>query len=68
MNRGVIMARILLEAVSYRDDGKFIENETDEELSQEEVIEVIQSMWDDLPADYYSWHLRPIDKRKIRDD
>ncbi len=54
------MTKILLEAVSYREDGKFIENETDMELSAEEVVKVIQEMWDDMPADYYSWHLEKV--------
>ena len=52
--------KIILEAVSYRDDGKFVEIESDTELSEEEVIKVIQEIWDDMPADYYSWHLEKV--------
>lgn len=54
--------KILLEAVSYRPDGKFIENETDTELSAEEVIKIIKDGWDDMPADYYSWKLKEVKK------
>ena len=45
---------------SYRDDGKFIENETGEELTIEEAIKVVQECWRDMPMDYYSWDLEKI--------
>ena len=54
--------KILFEAVSYRPDGKFIENETDAELSAKEVTKVIKDVWDDMPADYYSWKLKEVRK------
>ena len=50
----------LIRLVSYRDDGKFVENETDEELSLEQAIEVVQECWRDMPMDYYSWDLEKI--------
>ena len=45
---------------SYRDDGKFVENETDKELTVEEAIKVVQECWRDMPMDYYSWDLEKI--------
>lgn len=45
---------------SYRDDGKFVENETDKELTIEEAIKVVQECWRDMPMDYYSWDLEKI--------
>lgn len=45
---------------SYRDDGKFVENETDEELTIEEAIKVVQECWRDMPMAYYSWDLEKI--------
>lgn len=45
---------------SNRDDGKFVENETGEELSEEEAIKVVQECWRDVPMDYYSWDLEEI--------
>lgn len=48
---------IMFTAISYRDDGKFIENETNRELSKDEIIKVVKDTWRDMPADYYSWDL-----------
>lgn len=62
VNESLSDNKILLEAVSYRPDGKFIENETGVELSKEEVIKVIKEGWDDMPADYYSWKLKEIEE------
>ena len=45
---------------SNRDDGKFIENETGKELSEEEAIKVVQECWRDMGMDYYSWDLEEI--------
>lgn len=45
---------------SYRDDGKLVENETGEELTEEEAIKVVQEHWKDMPMDYYSWDLEKI--------
>ena len=45
---------------SNRDDGKFIENETGEELTIEEAIKVVQECWRDMLMDYYSWDLEKI--------
>ena len=41
-------------------DGKFVENETDKELTVEEAIKVVQECWRDMPMDYYSWDLEKI--------
>lgn len=51
---------IMFEAISYRDDGKFIINETNRELSKDEVIKVVKDTWRDMPADYYSWDLEEV--------
>ena len=45
---------------SYRDDGKLVENETNEELTEEEAIKVVQECWRDMPMGYYSWDLEKI--------
>lgn len=60
--RGIRMADEVLFIMlkSNRDDGKFIENETGEELTIEEAIEVVQECWRDMPMDYYSWDLEKI--------
>lgn len=52
--------RILLEPVSDRDDGKFIDYDSGEELTLDEVIEVIQDYWRDMPMDYCSWDLKKV--------
>lgn len=52
--------RYFIELESYRDDGKLVENETDEELTIEEAIKVVLECWRDMPMDYYSWDLKPI--------
>lgn len=62
VNESLSDNKILLEAVSYRSDGKFIENETDTELSAKEVIKVIKDGWDNMPAGYYSWKLKEVEK------
>jgi len=51
---------IMFKAVSYRDDGKFIVNETNRELSKDELIRVVKDTWGDMPADYYSWDLEEV--------
>lgn len=48
---------IMFKPISYRDDGRFIENETNQELSKDEIIKVVKDTWKDMPADYYSWFL-----------
>ena len=50
----------ILALKSNRDDGKFIENETGKELSEEEAIKVVQECWRDMGMDYYSWDLEEI--------
>lgn len=52
--------KIFLEIVSYREDGKLVENETDKELSVDEAVKVVQECWDDMPAGYYSWKLEKV--------
>lgn len=37
--------KIFLEIVSYREDGKLVENESDEELTMEEAVKVVQDGW-----------------------
>lgn len=49
-----------IKLVSYRDDGKFVENETDDELTLEEAIKIVQDCWRDMPMDYYSWDLEKV--------
>ena len=51
---------MLIQLESYRDDGKFVENETDNELTEEEAIKVVQESWRDMPMDYYSWDLKKV--------
>ena len=51
---------LLVKLASYREDGKFVENETDKELSEEEAIKVVQECWRDMPMDYYSWDLEKV--------
>ena len=51
---------VFLALKSYRDDGRFVENETDNELTIDEAIKVVQELWDDMPADYYSWKLEKV--------
>ena len=51
---------MLIQLESYRDDGKFVENETDNELTEEEAIKVVQEFWRDMPMDYYSWDLKKV--------
>ena len=51
---------LLIKLASYREDGKFVENETDKELSEEEAIKVVQECWRDMPMDYYSWDLEKV--------
>ena len=53
---------------SYRDDGKFVENETDKELTVEEAIKVVQECWRDMPMDYYSWDLEKIIFKGVEDE
>ena len=48
---------LFIKLKSYRTDGKFVENETDKELTEEEAIKVVQECWRDMPMDYYSWDL-----------
>lgn len=48
---------LFIKLKSYRDDGKFVENETDKELTEEEAIKVVQECWRDMPMGYYSWDL-----------
>lgn len=47
--------KILIELKSYRDDGKFFENETDEELSLEQAVDCVIAYWGDMGSTYYSW-------------
>lgn len=51
---------ILLQLKSYHEDGKFIENETDKELTEEEAIKVVQECWRDMAMDYYRWDLEKV--------
>ena len=55
---GEIVSFIALK--SNRDDGKFIENESGQELTEEEAIKIVQDCWRDMPIDYYSWDLEKI--------
>ena len=52
--------RFFIVVKSYRDDGKLVENETGEELTEEEAIEVVQECWRDMLKAYYSWDLEEI--------
>jgi len=52
--------RFFIVVKSYIDDGKFVENETGKELSEEEAIKVVQECWRDMPMDYYSWDLEKV--------
>lgn len=49
-----------IELKSYREDGKFVENETGEELTEEEAIKAVQECWRDMPMGYYSWDLEKV--------
>lgn len=49
-----------IKVTSYRDDGKFVENETGDELTEEEAVEIVQEYWEDMPSDYYSWNLEKV--------
>jgi hypothetical protein len=51
---------ILLGLKSYREDGKFIENETGNELTEDEAIDVVLEAWRDMLIGYYSWDLEKI--------
>lgn len=51
---------VFLALKSYRDDGKFVENETDNELTIDEAIKIVQETWGDMPTDYYSWDLEKV--------
>lgn len=51
---------ILLEIESWREDGKFVENETEHEFTLEEAADVVIDIWDDVPGDYYSWNLKKV--------
>ena len=55
---GEIVSFIALK--SNRDDGKFIENESGQELTEEEAIKIVQDCWRDMPIDYYSWDLEKV--------
>ena len=50
----------MIQLKSYREDGKYIENETNKELTEEEAIKVVQECWRDMPMDYYSWDLEKV--------
>ena len=52
--------KFFIELQSNHDDGKFIENETGKELTEEEAIQIVQEYWKDMPMDYYSWNLQKI--------
>lgn len=58
---------LLISLKSNRDDGKFVENETGEELSEEEAIKVVQECWRDMPMDYYSWDLEKVIFKDLRE-
>ena len=45
---------------SNRKDGKFVYNETGDELSEEEVINDIIEYWEDMQADICSWDLEKV--------
>ena len=62
VNESLSDNKILLEVVSCLPDGKFMDNETDTELSAKEVIKVIKDIWDDMSADYFSWKLKEVKK------
>lgn len=49
---------IVLEIESSREDGKLMETESGEEFSIEEAADVVIDVWEDVPGDYYTWHLR----------
>lgn len=51
---------ILIELKSYRDDGKFVEVETDEEMSLEEAVDCVIEYWGDMGSTYYSWDCEKI--------
>lgn len=51
---------ILIQLKSYRDDGKFFENETDEEMSLEEAVDCVIEYWGDMGSTYYSWDCEKI--------
>ena len=52
--------QIFIELKSYSDDGKFIENETGEELTEKEAVKVVIDGWADMLQGYYSWELKAI--------
>lgn len=45
---------------SYREDGKFIEHESGNELTEEEAVEAIIDLWNDIGTDYGSWEAEKI--------
>lgn len=51
---------ILIQLKSYRDDGKFVEVETGEEMSLEEAVDCVIEYWGDMGATYYSWECEKI--------
>ena len=57
---------IFLKLKSYHEDGKFIENETGSELTEEEAIKVVQEGWRDMLIDYYSWDLEKVIGKEVQ--
>lgn len=51
---------ILIELKSYRDDGKFVEVETDKEMSLEEAADCVIQYWGDMGSTYYSWDCKKV--------
>lgn len=52
--------KILIELESYRSDGKFVETETGEEMSLEKAVDCVIDYWEDMGANYYSWHCKKV--------
>ena len=52
--------KILIELKSYREDGKFVEVEPDEEMSLEEAVDCVIEYWADMGSTYYSWDCEKI--------
>ena len=51
---------IFLQIKSTAADGKFYDNETGKEFTEEEAIEQVQEYWRDMAIDYCSWDLEKV--------
>jgi len=52
---------ILIQLESYRDDGRLVDNENEEnEYTLEEAIDCVIQYWRDMPMTYHSWDLKKV--------